>query len=353
MIVQEPQGAVTNSICALAGLHHERMRIAQGLQAPDSNLDHSYAKAFHNSAYYQLVNAKRLRGHYNENDAIAALHLVSFSLFSGGTTDWRNVLTVALDWLGQTPVATAENPRLTVLHMGFSSRCALKMTMVGLCQFHLKECHLQVIKWLDILSSITLGRPPKYLTLYRRLLARCGDNATGASPYWMESDMDGGFDLRMESLSGCSDDVMLAIAEISALAHWKDTVSSNRSLSVRQLVRRGEEIEQRLRAIDTEPPSSTAGANSGLPHPNLPVQPLTDGAHASPDNHTRRTVANIFREAAILYLQMVVNGNYPSTYNFIQMRHFSKLITLTCYRCTGNQRFCWKHHAHVGAVTTV
>jgi len=130
MIVEEPRGAVTNAVCALAALHYRRMRIAQGLEAPDPNPEHSMAKFFHDEAYYQLVNAKQLRGHYNESDAIAALHLVSFSLLSGGNTDWRTVLTVALDWLGQTGLAGNENPRLAMFNMSFASRCALKKTMV-------------------------------------------------------------------------------------------------------------------------------------------------------------------------------------------------------------------------------
>jgi hypothetical protein len=107
------------------------MRVARGIEAPEANPEHSLAKYFHDQAYFQLVSAKQMRGRYNESDAIAALHLVSFSLFSGGSTDWRPVLTVALDWLGQTGLVADENPRLAVLNMSFASQCALKKVLVG------------------------------------------------------------------------------------------------------------------------------------------------------------------------------------------------------------------------------
>jgi hypothetical protein len=129
MILQDPHGAVTNAVCALAALHSKRMRIAQGLETPDANPNNSIPKFFYDEAYYQLIHANQ-RGCYSENDAIAALHLVTYSLFSGGIADWRGVLAVALDWLGQTGLSGDENPRTALLNMSVAGRCALKITMV-------------------------------------------------------------------------------------------------------------------------------------------------------------------------------------------------------------------------------
>jgi hypothetical protein len=295
MIVQEPRGAVTNAVCALASLHYKRMRVAQGVEAPDTNPENSVSRYFYNEAYFQLINAKQVR-HYTESDAVAALHLVSYSMFSGGLTDWRTVLTVALDWLGQTGLAGDENPRLAMLNMSFASRCAVKAVM-----------------WYDIFSSLTLVRPPKFIALYRRLLAGGGN---GGGNYWREPDLnESNLDLHMESLSGCPDEVMLAIAEVSALAHWKETESCNGSLSVRELVRRGEAIERQLRqrAVD---PVSFAEVDQGPLHPSLPqmLPPLNESGQAVlpfPDEEMRRISASLFREAAMLYLYTVLNDNYP------------------------------------------
>lgn len=150
MIVQEPQGAVTNAVCALANLHFKRMRVARGIEPPDANPDQSIAKYFHDEAYFQLVSAKQVRGHYNESDAIAALHLVSFSLLSGGATDWRPVLTVALDWLGQTGLVADESPRLAMFNMSFASQCALKIVMV------------RTFRVITVLVSMSLTNLPLY-----------------------------------------------------------------------------------------------------------------------------------------------------------------------------------------------
>jgi hypothetical protein len=103
------------------------MRIAQGLEAP--NLEHS--TYFFDDALCQLTSAKQMRGQYSEGEAIAALHLISFSLFSGGTTDWQCVLAIALEWLAQTGIVQDENPKLALLNMSFASQCAVKMTLVS------------------------------------------------------------------------------------------------------------------------------------------------------------------------------------------------------------------------------
>jgi hypothetical protein len=123
----------------------------------------------------------------------------------------------------------------------------------------------------------------------------------------------------MESLTGCPDDVMLAIAEVSALAHWKEAESCNRSLSVRELVRRGDEIERRLRQRSVEPAKFTEVDPVPL-HPSLPPMQstLNETGHAVlpfPDENMRRSAANIFREGVILYLHTVISDHYPGAYD--------------------------------------
>src|SRR5262245_3805982 len=90
-------------------------------------------------------------------------------------------------------------------------------------------------KWTDIFASLTLTRAPKYLSFYRRLLG-------GGTGFWHSEG-----DMRMESLTGIPDGVLLALAEVSALAHWKAQQQRHASLSVRELIRRGDGIEQQLR----------------------------------------------------------------------------------------------------------
>lgn len=131
MIVQEPRGAVTNAVCALASLHYTRMRVAHGLEAPETNPEHSAAKYFHDEAYFQLHSAKQVRGSYSECDAIAALHLVWFSQLSGGATDWQPVFAVACDWLAQqTDLLTNDNPKLALQGLPVAGQLIVKLTLV-------------------------------------------------------------------------------------------------------------------------------------------------------------------------------------------------------------------------------
>src|ERR1700720_1422498 len=126
IILEEPQGAVTNAVCALASLHSSRMQIAQ---FADPNAEQSLAQYFYNEAWALLVNSKQALGHYTEYDAIAALHLVSYSLLSRGTTDWRSVLEVACEWLNQTGMTVDDNPKYTMSNMTSTRQFALKATM--------------------------------------------------------------------------------------------------------------------------------------------------------------------------------------------------------------------------------
>jgi len=166
-------------------------------------------------------------------------------------------------------------------------------------------------------------RPPRYLAMYRRLFNSVGGywNCPGPNP-------DDGYDLRMDSLTGCPDEVMLGIAEVSALAHWKAQEQQNGSLSMRELVRRGDAIERQLRAHTG--PEFFAGIDQAPLHPSLPgaagvdynIAPTRHTSMSSPQNAThttipfpsedmRRVVAGIFREAVILYLHTVLSDPIP------------------------------------------
>lgn len=87
-------------------------------------------KSFHDEAYFQLANAKQMRGRHNESDVLAALHLVCFSQMSGGMTDWQVVLRIALDWLAQTGLPSDENAQQTLGSMSVTGQLVVKCTMV-------------------------------------------------------------------------------------------------------------------------------------------------------------------------------------------------------------------------------
>jgi len=99
---------------------------------------------------------------------------------------------------------------------------------------------------------------------------------------------------------GCPDEAMLAIGEVSELAHWKVSQLRKNSLSYSELIRRGTAIEQQLRRYQTDPSETS---QSQL-HSTADVTQQPTGEERSP-------IANIFREAAILYLHTVLNNSTP------------------------------------------
>jgi hypothetical protein len=131
----------------------------------------------------------------------------------------------------------------------------------------------------------------------------------------------------MEGLSGIPDEVLLAIAEVSSLAAWKSQEMRNGSLSVRELIRRGDDIEQHLRQRCSETAGFFAERDHVPLHPSLPSIGVTHvhgasssgsssshGLHATgpfPDEEMRRVVAGLFREAVLLYLHTVLSDSNP------------------------------------------
>jgi hypothetical protein len=56
--------------------------------------------------------------------------MLSFSLMSGGVTDWRPMLDIASEWLVRTGITTSDNPKLMMINMHEASRLAPKHTVV-------------------------------------------------------------------------------------------------------------------------------------------------------------------------------------------------------------------------------
>jgi hypothetical protein len=275
------------------------MRVAHGLEAPDPHPEHSTAQYFHDEAYFQLANAKQVRGSYNESDAIAALHLVWFSQLSSGATNWQPVFAIACDWVAQqTDLLSNDNPKLAMGSLSPAGQLIVKLTLVRTCHLFTSALCLCISQWLDIFSSLTVMRPPKYLALYRRLF---GDLAGWHAPK----------EIRMDSLTGCSDEVLLGMAEVSALSHWKATEKRKGTLSFRELIRRGDEIEQRLRKSGSSP----RGESDTTPlHPTLMQTEPAEPEAPFPSDETRRLVSKIFYEAVLLYLHTVLSDSNPGTY---------------------------------------
>lgn len=172
------------------------------------------------------------------------------------------------------------------------------------------------LQWLDVLASVTLGAPPRFLALYRRLFG------TGGSGFWANSPQT---DVRMDLLTGCPDEVLLAIGEISALAAWKSAELRRGGLSVRELIRKGALIETSLRQ---RPAGRQAGEgnltplDAGLAKATLDLNLPGGMPVAGPVGGTSREdalpiITELWREGGLLYLNSVLSENLPSEHIYI------------------------------------
>jgi len=145
---------------------------------------------------------------------------------------------------------------------------------------------------MDIFMGVTLQQPPRLLALYRRLLTATGTPhhiwggpIGGSAPEW---------ELYVPLLVGCTEQVLLAFAEIAALAQWKNHEAQEGKLSVRELVLRGNVIERGIRQTMLDP---MAFEGSRVAQAN--------------EDTCRRILATILQECALLYLSTVLSGNSP------------------------------------------
>ena len=185
--------------------------------------------------------------------------------------------------------------------------------------------------WMDIFSSISLCKSPRFLKLYRRLLQPNTSFFPGPT----------GQGLQLENVMGCADGIMLCLAEIADLACWKAEQESKGCLSMPELVRRGLIIEKDLRreahslgknradasvwgSIPPNPNANVVGDMLSTGIPNMDPPPgMRLGQSISPPSspplpsqvlngeELRRLVSDIFREAAILYLHTELSGLRP------------------------------------------
>lgn len=268
-VLQDSRGAPGYAIYALADLHQTQMRISQGLEAPQSN-QASTANYLYQEALFKLK-ANRDNGNgWGESDAVAALHLVSYSHLSGGNADWQEPFDILCAWLLQSNLSIAgHNSKAIYLSMSPMSQILIRMIM-----------------WLDIFSSLSLNRVPKFLVLWKSLL----DPQKGCPQM-----------LHMASLTGCSEDTLLAIAEISQLANWKAMQMRNGCLSYPELVTRGKKIQDTIK--------QNQAMQGDLLHSYGPIGELGEGEAAT--EAQQAVCVSIFRESALLYLHTILSNSSP------------------------------------------
>jgi len=116
-----------------------------------------------------------------------------------------------------------------------------------------------------------------------------------------------------ESFTGFPDEILYAIAQTSELAFWKTQESLKGTLSTRELIRRGDAIEQGIRQVQ-----ETTATSCGLPLELGLIAELSpliggDSNSESPflNDDARQKVRGLFKESALLYLHSTLSDPNP------------------------------------------
>lgn len=271
-----------DAACVLSALH---LSLSYPEQSTDANL-----------IFGRVQNAMANRGTmFSEGDAMAGLHIVSSFLFSGGRGNWAFWLGIACEYVQ----ALLNDPRFygpedALRKCPESTRFIIKTTM-----------------WFDVLASVTTQTVPRFLETYRALFdvqgAYIGDPAASAP------------EISMLPVMGCENKIVLAIAEISNLAHWKANHLHRGTLSIPELVHRGAAIEEHLLAPSSPQPLPVPlgpgiYGPQALQHqvPMYAQQQGSGGATEAEVVQRRRLTNDIFRASAKVYLHTVLSGDYPA-----------------------------------------
>ncbi|KZT54074.1 hypothetical protein CALCODRAFT_485833 [Calocera cornea HHB12733] len=207
-------------------------------------------------------------GPKDEKKAMTALHMVSVSLFDGCRPAWQPFLDYARDWLEQ--LHSKQDVRAALSAADPLTSFASKTTM-----------------WMDIFGAISQQTAPRLLSMYRVLFA---PTSTGMA--WIDAFANPRV-VDMDSTMGAENNVMLAFAETAALDAWKAWQKSKQSLSIPDLVKRGERIMTILR----QPYGGTS--------PRAFIGPL-------PTQSPQQLMSSVFRSSAKIYLHTVISGFNPA-----------------------------------------
>lgn len=150
--------------------------------------------------------------------------------------------------------------------------------------------------YIDVLSSVSLGCPPRLYSYQNPIIPSCNTST------WSPCTMGGGV-LRMEEFRGLHNWVIQVIGDIASLHSWKKAQSQAGSLSVNELLQRGQVLGEAIKggilAIQTTCPTVDSQATV-ISVPVLGEQP----------SYAIHNI--IWLHAALIYLNTVTSGWQPA-----------------------------------------
>ncbi|KAL4072756.1 fungal-specific transcription factor domain-containing protein [Scleroderma yunnanense] len=231
----------------------------------------------------------------NEDEAFAGLCVVSYFLLSGGKGQWQAFLDAAC-YFSLGILKTYGGPRRVLLTCSESLRFIIKTSI-----------------WFDVLASTTLVRTPIMLDVVRDLFSSAYSEASFDDVPILPCE-----EYSMMAVMGCDNHIVLALAEIAALAAWKEEHRAENRLSVPELVKRGERIGEILKKRSSDERERTLANN--------------DRHDQSDRARQRRLTSEVFRASAHVYLHSVISGDFPQCPEIIEAVD----DTVTCLKAAGS-----------------
>lgn len=152
--------------------------------------------------------------------------------------------------------------------------------------------------FIDIIASTALAQPPRLTPYHSDLLAKQDDGAP----------IMGFTHLRLSTVVGCQNSVIVAIGQIATLDAWKQSMKHTGSLSMLELVERSTPISTSLNST-----LDAVDSNAALQRPQDPLNlPFQSYAVRSSASAPSTTTTRIWTLAAQVYLAVVVSGWQPS-----------------------------------------
>ncbi|KAJ7126774.1 fungal-specific transcription factor domain-containing protein [Mycena epipterygia] len=224
------------------------------------------------SRYNELLEVLK-KPSYDEDDALAAISIISSFLFDGGAGAWQAWLELSYTYVDGIFRVSDRDPRDTLQHCSETTRFIIKTAI-----------------WFDVLAAITTQQSPRFLHYIRQLYSP--ETSGIFDPSLPPSD-----ELSMMSVMGCENHIVWVMAEVSALAVWKQDQMKKGRLSIPTLVARANEFDKTYL-------NQTA------------MMPLR--FDASDTEVARELSSNIFRAATRVYLRSIVSGDYPHVPEIIE-----------------------------------
>jgi hypothetical protein len=253
------------------GASQDAARLLAAVHAQHANYrSHSFVALNHkeNKYRYDALMFVLQKQQYSEDDALAAISVISSFLFDGGRGAWQAWLAVSYNYARS--VFHGCDPRDKLQTCNETTRFIIKAAI-----------------WFDVLAAITTQESPRFLPYIRRLYS---PEASGV----YDPTLPPSPELSMMSVMGCENHIVWALAEASDLAVWKREQQRHGCLSVPELVARATQLDKNY-------------LNAAQP----PLYGQRAPGAQSETEIARELSNNIFRAATRVYVRSIVSGDYP------------------------------------------